>query len=109
MDGNAGFGDFMGMKEKLGDLKDMGVNTIWPTPVLNFDKNGLTGEMTVSLDVAEQLGGQQKFKELVKSAHAKDMKVVVDLPLTVADGEDNWVKKSGIQNGLEQSKGELIN
>lgn len=106
-DANAGFGDFAGIKEKLGELKEMGVNTIWPSPILTYDKNSLTPDATVNLDVADQLGGMDKFLELVKAVHTKDMKLIVDLPLTVS-AADNWVKQAGNAEGIKKNEGYLF-
>ena len=94
-DMNAKVGDFAGIKAKLGELKEMGISAIWPTPILETYKNTFTPEAVVKLEVGSQLGGKDQLKDLVKSAHAKDMKVIVDLPLTVSTDEDgeNWVKE----------------
>lgn len=100
LDSNAGFGDFDGIKEKLGEIKQMGISVIWPTPILNYDKNKLSPEAIIDLEISTELGGQESFKELIKSAHTKDLKVLVDLPLTVASGNGNWVKQKEIKNGL---------
>ncbi|KAF7638290.1 Aamy domain-containing protein [Meloidogyne graminicola] len=100
LDSNAGFGDFAGIMEKLGEIKQMGISVIWPTPILNYDKNKLSPEAVLDLEISTELGGQEAFKELIKAAHTKDLKVLVDLPLTVAPGNGNWVKLKGIKNGI---------
>lgn len=101
-DSKDGLGDFAGITKKLGELKEMGVTTVWPSPVLSFNKNELSPEAVVSLDVSEQLGGEEGFKELVKMVHAKDMKIVVDLPLTVDAKVDNWAKN--LKGAYSQNK-----
>lgn len=106
-DAHAGFGDFAGIKEKLGELKEMGINTIWPTPILTYDKNSLTPDAIVNLKVADQLGGLEKFRELVKAVHTKDLKLIVDLPLTVSSTE-NWIKQAGIPGGINKDKGYFL-
>jgi glycosidase len=59
------------------------------------------------LEISAELGGEDAFKELIKSAHTKDLKVLVDLPLTVASGNGNWVQKKGIKDGFSTSTGFL--
>jgi glycosidase len=96
-DFNAGLGDFVGVRESFGEIKEMGMNAIWPTPVLKTEKNSKRPDTVEKLEIDDEMGGDAKFTELVKSAHAKDLKVIVDVPLTVTS-KGNWAKdiKDGI-------------
>lgn len=105
-DGQAKYGDFVGIREKLAEIKDMGVSAIWPTPILDVYKNEPSPDAVENLKISDDsnLGGLAKFKDLVKSAHARDIKVIVDLPLTVATGNaENWAKE--IEGALKESQG----
>lgn len=109
---NSKVGDFAGIKAKLGELKEMGISAIWPTPILETNKNNpFSPEAIVKLKVNEQLGGEDQLKDLVKSAHAKDMKVIVDLPLTVSTTGENWFKGKGIaiDEAIKPGSGKILN
>ncbi|MBY9080423.1 S-layer homology domain-containing protein [Paenibacillus sp. HN-1] len=87
-------GDFKGLTEKLDYIKDLGINTIWITPIVdNIDfNNSTTGESYgyhgywaknfEALD--EHLGNMDDFKTLINTAHDKGMKIMVDVVLNHA-------------------------
>ncbi|WP_430696670.1 alpha-amylase family glycosyl hydrolase [Metabacillus mangrovi] len=86
-------GDFAGITKKLDYLEDMGINTIWITPIVdNVDWNIRTGKEGpqyayhgywakdfTKLD--EHLGDMQAFQKLIDKAHDKGMKIMVDVVL----------------------------
>ncbi|KAL3078929.1 hypothetical protein niasHS_014711 [Heterodera schachtii] len=95
-----GFGDFEVIEKKLDQMKGIGVNAIWPTPVLKYYKNALGPDAIEKLEVSDQLGGAEGFKKLIKRAHDNQIKVIVDLPLTV-NAKGNWANKtSDTKNGI---------
>lgn len=102
-----GFGDFIGIKEKLEDLKNMGVDVIWPTPVLEYNKNKpeLSTESNMKLEVSKELGGEDKLQELIKAAHVKDMKVILDIPLSIDNEISNWM---GIEHPVIKDTGKVL-
>lgn len=89
-------GDFAGLTQKLDYLQDLGVNTIWITPIVEnqttanaVDKNstvtqawgyhGYWAKDFTKLD--SHLGTEAEFNALLNAAHAKGMKVMVDVVL----------------------------
>ncbi|MCD4782341.1 MAG: cyclomaltodextrinase C-terminal domain-containing protein [Candidatus Eremiobacteraeota bacterium] len=80
-------GDLQGVINRMDYMKDLGVSTIWVTPVFDsqdefIDSAGYHGYWPVDLQkVDEHLGDKAKFKEMVDLAHKKDMKVILDVPL----------------------------
>jgi glycosidase len=82
-------GDLKGVTEKLDYLKDLGVTSIWMTPVLenNMPKmqegtwwmSGYHGYwITDHYQVDKRLGGNQAYKNLVDEAHSKGLKIIQD-------------------------------
>lgn len=88
-------GDFKGVTQKLDYLKDLGVNTIWLTPIV---ENVTAGQSTKDKNVPatygyhgywasdfsslnKHLGTPEEFQELVNEAHARGMKIMVDVVL----------------------------
>ena len=94
---NAGLyhgGDFAGVTEKLDYLEDLGVNTIWITPIVENIKGVTVGDGTgdVPYNAAYHgywasdftklnpaLGTDTEFQALIDAAHAKGMKIMVDV------------------------------
>lgn len=88
-------GDFAGLTQKLDYLQDLGVNTIWITPIVenqtvaNSVDNptvtqawGYTGYWTKDFTkIDAHLGTEAEFSALLDAAHAKGMKVMVDVVL----------------------------
>jgi secreted pullulanase len=86
-------GDFRGMIDKLDYLQELGINTLWITPIVdNIDFNkgadfnskqygyhGYWAKDFTKLD--EHLGDMNTFKELIDKAHDKGIKIMVDVVL----------------------------
>lgn len=94
-------GDFAGLTQKLDYLSQLGVNTVWITPIVaNEMKEGLTTDLPGTLSYGyhgywasdfttlnKHLGTEEEFKTLLDSAHAKGMKIMVDVVLNHAGYE----------------------
>ncbi len=76
-------GDLRGIQQRLPYLKDLGVTTIWITPVYqNDDRTGRDyhGYGAVDLYAVEKhLGTLADYRALVKAAHKQGMKVLLDI------------------------------
>ena len=88
-------GDFVGLEQKLDYLGDLGVNTIWITPIVeNSDaKTGDDGIATTGYHgywasdftkLNPHLGTEAEFKSLINAVHARGMKLMVDVVLNHA-------------------------
>ena len=81
-DGNGdGIGDFLGMISRLDYLRDLGVGAIWlsphyPSPFLDcgYDISDHAG-------VAPEYGSMADFTAFLHEAHARGLRVVLDLVL----------------------------
>ncbi len=82
-------GDLAGVTQKLDYLKDLGVTSIWMTPVLENDMPKMQeGPWTMSgyhgywitdhYQVDKRFGGNDAYKNLVDAAHAKGLKIIQD-------------------------------
>lgn len=78
-------GDFNGITARLDELKDLGVNVLWLMPIHpNGEKlkKGTFGSPYAVRDyygIHPDYGTTNDFKRLVKEAHARDQKVIIDL------------------------------
>ena len=74
-------GDLRGIREHLDYLKELGVTTLWLTPIV---KNGATedyhGYGAVDLySIEPRLGDLREYQELVAAAHQQHMKILFDI------------------------------
>jgi glycosidase len=86
-------GDLRGVREHLPYLKDLGVTTLWLTPVV---KNGAAedyhGYGAVDLyGVEPHLGTLRDYQELVAAAHQRHMKVLFDVVPNHVGPRHPWV------------------
>ena len=78
-------GDYRGVQEKLGYLQELGVTTLWISPIIkNVDSDAgfdaYHGYWAVDLGrLNPHFGSLADLRELVNAAHARRMKVVVDI------------------------------
>ena len=88
-------GDLQGIRDRLDYLKDLGVTTLWLTPIV---KNGATedyhGYGAVDLYAVEpHLGNLGEYQELVSAAHQRQMKVLFDIVPNHVGPKHPWVAK----------------
>lgn len=86
-------GDFQGIIDRLDYLEELGINTIWITPIVdNVDHNHRHGKDGAQYGyhgywakdftkVDEHLGDLETFKELIDKAHDRGIKLMVDVVL----------------------------
>lgn len=95
-------GDFKGLISQLDYLQDLGINTIWITPIVdNMDitmadgRTGYHGYWTKSFEkIDEHLGTLADFENLIEAVHDRDMKLMVDVVLNHAGYSMNGKVKS---------------
>ena len=119
-------GDLKGLTQKIQYLYDLGVNTIWITPIVdNIDQNvmsdtdvnesyGYHGYWTSDFTkLNPHLGTEAELKALIDAAHAKGMKVMVDVVLNHAGyGTEEYfnkiIKVDGVDANNEQLYKDMI-
>jgi neopullulanase len=87
-------GDLRGIREHLPYLKDLGITTLWLTPVL---KNGAPqdyhGYGAVDLYAIDpHLGAINDYQQLVAAAHQQEMKILFDAVINHVGPNHPWVK-----------------
>lgn len=94
-------GDFAGLTQKLDYLEQLGVNTIWITPIVaNEMEEGLETDLEGTLSYGyhgywasdfttlnAHLGTEEEFAALLDEVHARGMKLMVDVVLNHAGYE----------------------
>ena len=94
-DGNGdGMGDLWGVYEKLDYLKSLGCDGIWFSPIYPSPGADCGYDIADYMDIAPEFGGMEAFQAVLKGAHERDMKVVMDLVVNHTSDEHQWFQKS---------------
>ncbi|PLT33838.1 alpha-amylase family glycosyl hydrolase [Bacillus sp. V5-8f] len=85
-------GDFKGIEEQLDYIKDMGFTAISLTPVFDNEDRGYHGYWIRDFyKTEEHFGTIEGFKKLVKEAHKRDMKIIVEFPVNHVGPNHPWL------------------
>ncbi len=98
-------GDLQGVINKLDYLKDLGVTTIWMTPVLLNDMPSRTEHgyaITNHYKVDDRLGGNDLYKKLSAAIHAKGMKLIQDAVYNHVGSQHFTVLDKPMKNWLHE-------
>ncbi|MGV3465605.1 MAG: alpha-amylase family glycosyl hydrolase, partial [Heyndrickxia sp.] len=86
-------GDFQGIMDRLDYIKDLGFTAILLNPIFDNDSKGYAGDrITNFYKPDEHYGSLEKFQQLVKEAHKKNMKVLLQFDTSQVSPEHPWVK-----------------
>lgn len=99
-------GDFAGITKKLDYLKDMGFTTIILSPIFANEKAGYHGYWTADFYHTDpHFGTLNEFKQLVKEAHKREIKVMVDLMVHHVGPHHPWLKDENKKDWFTEKKG----
>jgi trehalose-6-phosphate hydrolase len=89
-----GTGDLRGVTQRLDYLKTLGVDAIWLTPFYISPQidNGYDVANYTAIDPA--YGALDDFDELVKQAHARGIRLVLDMVLNHTSTQHAWFRES---------------
>ena len=94
-DGNGdGMGDLWGVLEKLDYIKSLGCDGIWFSPIYPSPGADCGYDIADYMDIDPQFGGMEAFKQVLEGAHARGMKIVMDLVVNHTSDEHEWFQKS---------------
>jgi alpha-glucosidase len=94
-DGNGdGIGDFPGITSKLDYLRDLGVDAIWLSPHFPSPQADCGYDISDYTGVAPEYGTLDDFRAFLREAHARDLRVVLDLVLNHTSVEHPWFQES---------------
>lgn len=91
---NDGIGDLQGIISRLDYTKNLGVDVIWLCPVYqspNYD-NGY--DISDYQDIMADFGTMADFEELLKQAHQKGLKIIMDLVVNHTSFKHRWFVES---------------
>jgi neopullulanase len=84
-------GDLRGIREHLGYLHDLGVNTLWLTPVWKNTDSDYHGYHVVDFyALDDHMGSVSEYQALVADAHRQGMKVLIDYVVNHTGPHHPW-------------------
>lgn len=93
-----GIGDFRGLTEKLDYLENLGINTIWLLPFFPSPLKDDGYDISDYFAVHNNYGNMSHFKEFLKEAHRREIKVIIELVLNHTSDQHEWFQKSRKKN-----------
>jgi maltose alpha-D-glucosyltransferase/alpha-amylase len=85
-----GIGDLEGLTDKIGYLKDLGVDCIWLLPIFVSPRKDDGYDIADYYSIDPEYGTLEQFKQLVREIHAKKMRLVMDLVLNHTSDQHPW-------------------
>ena len=89
-----GFGDLRGVIEKLDYLKELGIDVIWLSPVFDSPQDDNGYDIRDYRSIYEKFGTNEDMEELIRQAHERKIKVVLDLVVNHTSDEHQWFLES---------------
>ena len=95
MDSNGdGIGDLKGITAKLDYLKELGIDVIWLSPVYQSPNDDNGYDISDYQAIMEEFGTMEDFDEMLSEAHARGIKIVMDLVVNHTSDEHRWFVES---------------
>lgn len=91
---NSGTGDINGIIEKLDYLTKLGVDVLWLTPIYDSPQNDNGYDIRDYYQIFASYGTMEDFNRLLKEAHARNLKIIVDIAVNHTSTEHQWFKQS---------------
>lgn len=94
-DGNGdGIGDLQGVLSKMDYLESLGINCIWFSPLYPSPNADFGYDIADYRNISPEYGNMDLFKQVLDAAHARGMKVIMDLVVNHTSDEHEWFRKS---------------
>jgi maltose alpha-D-glucosyltransferase/alpha-amylase len=94
-DGNGdGIGDFEGLLQKLDYLQDLGVTAIWLLPFYPSPLRDDGYDISDYYHINPSYGTITQFKQLLKEAHRRELKVITELVINHTSDQHPWFSRA---------------
>jgi maltose alpha-D-glucosyltransferase/alpha-amylase len=99
-DSNAdGKGDLAGLTEKLDYLAELGIDCIWITPIYPSPLKDDGYDISDYCGVHPDFGNLEDFKQLVKQAHHRGLRLIIDLVVNHSSNQHPWFQAARADHG----------
>lgn len=89
-----GIGDIPGIIAKLDYLKDLGVNVLWISPMLESPQDDNGYDISDYRAIYKDYGTMEDYERLLAEAHSRGIRVLMDLVVNHTSDEHAWFVES---------------
>jgi maltose alpha-D-glucosyltransferase / alpha-amylase len=89
-----GQGDFRGLTQRLDYLQDLGVTAIWLLPFYPSPLKDDGYDISDYTNVNQDYGTVEDFKELLKEAHRRGLRVITELVINHTSDQHPWFQRA---------------
>ncbi|GAB4526872.1 MAG: alpha-amylase family glycosyl hydrolase [Anaerolineae bacterium] len=89
-----GLGDLVGVMQRLDYLAELGVDAIWFSPIFPSPMADFGYDVADYVDIHPQFGSLAVFDDLLAAAHARNIKIILDLVPNHTSVEHPWFKEA---------------
>jgi len=89
-----GTGDLQGIIDKLDYLQELGVDVIWLTPIYVSPQKDNGYDISDYFQINPEYGTMETFERLLVEAHARGLKVIMDIVVNHTSTEHPWFKEA---------------
>lgn len=89
-----GMGDLAGITQRLGDLAELGIDAIWLSPFYTSPQKDAGYDVADYCDVDPLFGTLTDFDDMVSEAHARGIRVIVDLVPNHSSDQHVWFQQA---------------
>ena len=89
-----GIGDIRGIIEKLDYLKELGVNVLWISPMLESPQDDNGYDISDYRKIYKDYGTMEDYETLLAEAHKRGIKILMDLVVNHTSDEHAWFVES---------------
>ncbi len=89
-----GIGDLEGIRQRLPYLEKLGIDVIWLSPVYKSPNDDNGYDISDYRDIMTEFGTLDDFDRLLSEAHARGIKIVMDLVVNHTSDEHAWFVES---------------
>ena len=89
-----GIGDLCGIRGKLDYLQQLGVDVVWLSPIYRSPQADNGYDISDYQDIDPLFGSLEEFDLLLADAHARGIKIVMDLVVNHTSDEHAWFEES---------------
>ena len=91
-----GVGDLQGVTQKLDYLHRLGVDVLWLCPIYESPCHDDGNDVSDYQSILPEYGTLDDFYEMLKGAHARGIRVMLDMPITATSDEHPWFRSSSV-------------
>jgi maltose alpha-D-glucosyltransferase/alpha-amylase len=95
---NDGIGDFAGLRAKLDYIVSLGVNTVWLLPFFPSPRKDDGYDIADYRNVSPDYGQLSEFKAFVREAHARGLRVIMELVINHTSDQHPWFQRARTRN-----------